>query len=86
MVSELGNLTITWGKYGVLTARISSVSDQYEKEQGDRRTYNSIKKFLFKLIKHVRYKNLSTISSYDKMNHVMMAQKNKETNEPNMCI
>lgn len=85
MVSEVGNLTIIWGKYGVLTACISSVSDQFEKEHGDRKTYDSIKKFLFKLIKHVRYKNL-TIGSYDKINHVTMAQKNKETIEPNMCI
>lgn len=39
MVSELGNLTNTWGKYGVLTACISSVAGQYEKEHGDRKTY-----------------------------------------------
>ncbi len=37
VVGELGNLTNTWGKYGVSTARISSVSGQYEKELGDRK-------------------------------------------------
>lgn len=78
MVSELGNLTNTWGKYGVLTACINSVSGQHEKELGDRKT-NSRKNFLFKLIKHGSYSILTTVSYVIHMHHVNMAQQNNET-------
>lgn len=41
---------------------------------------NSRKNFLFKLVKHGSYENL-TIGSYDvEVNHVTMAQKNNERN------
>lgn len=39
LVSELGNLTNTWGKYGVLRACICNVSGRHEKELGDRKTH-----------------------------------------------
>lgn len=56
----------TWQILGAigLTACISSVSGQYQKELGDRKGINSRKNFLFKLIKHGSYINL-TIGNYD---------------------
>lgn len=44
-VSELGNLTNTWGKYGVLTACVSSVSGQWQRELSDRKMYKQKKGF-----------------------------------------
>lgn len=54
-MSELGILTNTGGKYGVLRACISRVSGQYEKEIDDSKM-NS-RTLVFELIKHASYKN-----------------------------
>lgn len=64
------------GKYGVLTACISNVSGSTKWNRMTERHKNSRSNFLFKLVTHVSYKNLT--ACYDRwINHVTMAQMNE---------